>query len=106
MTREIKFRGRSIKTGEFVYGDLIHPWAEDEKHMMIRVHLDYHETKDGTAICGNIPVEKDSVAQLIAVDLNGREVYEGDPIVYDDGWRGPASFRQYSTIKEGFAALF
>ena len=59
--RTIKFRGRTANG--YVYGDLIQ-W--DATHNYIAYNREV------------LSVEPDSVAQLIAVDIKGREVYEGD----------------------------
>jgi len=64
MNRTIKFRGRDICTGEFVYGDVAH-------------------TEVGILIDGR-EVDPDSVAQFVGHDKNGAEVYEGDKILIDD----------------------
>ena len=88
MNRQIKFRGRDAY-GKYRYGDL---WRRN----------------DGTLICdGGVwhRVDPNSVAQLIATDRNGYEVYEGDPIIYVDGFGRPATFRQYGAIVDGDATL-
>lgn len=58
MNRPIKFRGRVINTGEFVFGDLAH-------------------TEVGILIDGR-EVDPESIAQFVGHDKNGAEVYEGD----------------------------
>ena len=71
MTRPIKFRGVSLDTGEFIYGDLriigIRP------HIFKEAQCYYDEEL--------IEVDEDSVAQLVGYDANGNEVYEGDKVV-------------------------
>ena len=72
MTRPIKFRGVSLDTGEFIYGDLriigIRP------HIFKEAQCYYDEEL--------IEVDEDSVAQLVGYDANGNEVYEGDKIFH------------------------
>lgn len=80
MKLPIKFRGQDIKTGEYVYGDLIHPWADDEIYPSIRSATDY---VNGVASLGYYAVDPDSVTQLSCIDDDG-EHYVGDKF-YSDG---------------------
>ena len=67
--RTIKFRGKSPKTGELLYGDLVH--SADGKRIAILVNdaNTYDE-------CEVIPC---TVGQFVELtDRNKREVYEGD----------------------------
>lgn len=77
MRKEIKFRGRSINSGELVYGDLVHTDTE-------AVNIRYIE-KNFCGVAGRVvifvkEVEPYSVAQLIGYDADGNEVYEGDTL--------------------------
>ena len=63
MKREIKFRGRDITTGDFVYGDLVH--GNDTPIIRYDGKLWTH-------------VDPDSVAQLVGRDRDGNEFYDGD----------------------------
>ena len=74
MTRPIKFRGRGID-GEFYFGDVYHAG----KRVGIHVRGE-----------GIFEADPDSIAQLVGYDANGREVYEGDVIVDQDGGEMPA----------------
>lgn len=75
MKRPIKFRGRDAY-GKLHYGDL---WQrtdgmiifDHDEHLWQRVH-------------------PESVAQLVGFDCDGREVYEGDIIVDENGNETPA----------------
>lgn len=93
--RQIKFRGKHFGTGKLVYGDLI-------------------QNFNGCAVIRNAEtdiwnqVEPESVAQLIAVDCNGREVYEGDLVVriadYDPDFDRAKTFPMAATF-EDFSAI-
>jgi len=65
MKRPIKFRGRCIGNGTFVYGDLTHNFDD--------VYVNGWQVKP------------ESVAQLVGYDANGNEVYEGDELISIDG---------------------
>lgn len=97
--RQIKFRGRRIDTGEFVYGDLMHMTGG-------RIGIIFDKR------VAAVEVEPESVAQLIAVDINGRDVYEGDLVEriadYDDedfdrakAFPMAATFDDFSAINDG-----
>ena len=96
--REIKFRGIDALTGKYVYG-YYNSFLGNEDLPMIAIKA------------GGVAVMPDSVAQLIGVDVNGKEVYEGDMVVrireWDDDAGGyvnvarfpmKATFDDYSAI--------
>ena len=56
-----KFRGKSLETGKYVYGDLV--------HVLTAVTVD------------DALVDKDTVAQFIGYDCKDREVYDDDKLV-------------------------
>ena len=66
--RSIKFRGRDVRTDEYVYGDFVHHGPLENKPGIIDGEDFYHE------------VDPDTVAQLVGYDANGNEVYEGDEL--------------------------
>ena len=87
--RTIKFRGVDIKSGKTVYGDYLTAWAADQTGPRIRAcTFDYKDAETGATIAGLIyyDVKPGSVEQLIGVDANGCEVYEGDKVVRIKEW--------------------
>lgn len=69
--RTIKFKGVDRKTGVTVYGDLIQPIGYGEVFPTLkRGSARYHEVKP------------DSIAQLVGVDTDGDEIYEGQRYRY------------------------
>ena len=90
--RTIKFRGREkTKAGNLIYGN----------------YARYQYTDDGvegdfiTNIRGEgLLVHSDSVAQLVGVDRNGNEVYEGDVVTNPrDGTTFKAAMNHIYTVK-------
>ena len=69
MRRKIKFRGRDLDTNEYVYATIGQIAEEIQPGYLMFI-------TDDTYI-----VDKATLAQLIAVDENGREVYEGDKVI-------------------------
>lgn len=67
MNREIKFRGKRLDNGEWVYGDLLH-----------LVDGVYISNDNG---CNMAQVDPDTVCQFTGcIDKSGKEVYEGDVV--------------------------
>lgn len=103
--REIKFRGRDVKTGEVVYGDFCKGFSSNGNHLIrCWAKLSYVE------------VSPESVEQFIAKDKNGVDVYEGDPIlilgyITDEGevnnfvkpFHATATMKNLRGIEEGFS---
>lgn len=73
---EKKFRGKSIQTGEYVYGDLIH-CHKDLTYIKVKAdHPMFDMLMDIWKLCEE--VDPDSVSQLVKIDKDGNEIYEDD----------------------------
>lgn len=103
MKREIKFRGYSVKSEEWVYGDLIHGvgWKKGNIYILPDVvNLAY--VKNCDPIDG-VHVETDSIGQFTGtLDINNKEVYESDIVCIQadimtfmrDGFTGKVRFME------------
>ena len=76
--RPIKFRGRDIDSGEYVFAELGQVSEEiNPGYLSFITEGDVYT------------VDSDSVVQLVGYDANGKEVYEGDTVIeeYVEGKR-------------------
>lgn len=73
----IKFRGKSVLDNKVIYGDLLHSRNE----LLI---LKSQDTPAET-------IQKDSLAQLVAYDELGNEIYTDDTVISDEGTEIPVA---------------
>jgi len=82
MSREIKFRGRDIISGDWVYGDLIHGvGAKHGRIYILPIQINLARVKNCHYLDG-VEVDPETVCQLIVLhDKNEKEIYDGDIIL-------------------------
>jgi len=83
--RDIKFRGKRMDNGEWVYGYYLPDMLEKtHKNMTDWAFIREHQYKNAKAITHE--VFKKSVGQSTELtDVNGEEIFEGDIVVFTDG---------------------
>ena len=103
--RKIKFRGKRLDNGELIYGDILHygKYEHYNRHeTYIRFYTDPYKLSFST-----LPVDSDSVAQLVGYDKNGKEIYSDDTVVNVYGAEIPfaAVMISYEDIGKKFTDL-
>lgn len=86
--REIKFRGKSKETNEWLYGSLINNVFSDTNndknicYILDISKINYDCWEDILGYLDELEVHPETVGQYICVDDTGQDVYEGDIVKY------------------------
>ena len=101
--REIKFRGKRLDNGEWVYGSLIIDDVSGKYFIVLSVTESEKTGQEGCLYCVTYEVDPASVGQYTGrKDIHGREIYEGDVV----SWRDSDKNTRINYVKFGHCKFY